>query len=149
MEWPKIALDPFKDQAMCFGCGKANPIGLQLKFAWDPVTRTSSAEFTPDEKLQGWGGFLHGGIAACVLDEAIGWAAMFAGTNNVTAKMQVRYRRMVPLRQTYIVSCRIIKQSSRLIETEAKLADLNGNVFTEASSTQFVVSQREEIFKND
>jgi acyl-coenzyme A thioesterase PaaI-like protein len=149
MELPKLQLDPFKDQNLCFGCGKGNPIGLKLKFGWDENTQTSSAEFTPDEKLQGWAGFLHGGMAACVLDEAIGWASMFAGTNNVTAKLQVRYRRMVPINQTYIVSCRIIKQTSRLIETEATLTDQAGIVYAEATSTQFIVSQRQGTFQNE
>jgi beta-phosphoglucomutase family hydrolase len=143
MEWPKLEFDPLKDQDWCFGCGQSNPIGLKLKFSWDEKSRTSSAEFTPDKTLQGWAGFLHGGIAACVLDEAIGWASMFAGTNNVTAKMQVRYRRMIPVNQTYLVACRVAKQTSRLIETEAKITDQNGSVFAEAVSTQFIVSQRE------
>jgi len=149
MEWPKLELNPYKDQDLCFGCGQANPIGLKLKFSWDEKTRTSSALFTPNQNLQGWAGFLHGGVAACVLDEAIGWASMFAGTNNVTAKIQVRYRRMIPVNQTYIISCRIVKQNSRLVETEAKLTDQAGIVFAEATSTQFIVSQREARAKND
>jgi acyl-coenzyme A thioesterase PaaI-like protein len=149
MEWPKLELDPYKDQDLCFGCGKANPIGLKLKFNWDAKTRTASAQFTPNQNLQGWAGFLHGGMAACVLDEAIGWASMFAGTNNVTAKMQVRFRRMIPVDQTYTVACRITKQSSRLIETEAKLCDQCGMVFAEATSTQFIVSKREEKHQHE
>ncbi len=84
--WPKLDLNTQKGYDKCFGCGKANPIGLKLKFAWDG--KTARAEFTPGENLQGWSGYLHGGITACVLDEAMGWAAMFAGTNNVTAKME-------------------------------------------------------------
>jgi uncharacterized protein (TIGR00369 family) len=129
---------------MCFGCGKNNPIGLKLKFTWDKKTRAASADFNPDENMQGWAGYVHGGIIACILDEAIGWAAMSAGTNSVTAKLQVRYRRMVPIGQSYTVSCRVTKQSSRLIETEAKLTDKTGSVFAEGVSTQFVVSPREE-----
>jgi acyl-coenzyme A thioesterase PaaI-like protein len=144
MEWPKLEVDPNKDQNFCFGCGKSNPIGLKLDFKWDAANHTAWADFTPGQNLQGWGGYLHGGIAACVLDEAIGWASMFAGTNNVTARLQVRYRRMVPIDQKYKVSCRITKQNSRLIETEAILADLSGEVYTEATSTQFIFGQREE-----
>jgi acyl-coenzyme A thioesterase PaaI-like protein len=149
VQWPKMDFDPYKDQDMCFGCGKANPIGLKLKFDWDANSQTAKAEFVPDRRFQGWGGFLHGGLAACILDEAIGWASMFAGTNNVTAKMQVRYRRMVPVNQTYIVACHITKQNSRLIETAAEITDQNGVVFVEATSTQFIFSQREEREKRD
>jgi len=148
MQWPKIELDP-KNQDLCFGCGKANPIGLKLKFKWDQKSRCASAEFRPGPNLQGWAGFVHGGISACVLDEAIGWASMFAGTNNVTAKLQVRYLRMIPIDQTYLVACRIIKQTSRLIETEARITGSDGSVFAEATSTQYIFSQREDNTKNE
>jgi acyl-coenzyme A thioesterase PaaI-like protein len=142
--WPKIDLDPQKNYTKCFGCGKDNPIGLKLKFAWDEKTCTASAGFTPGENLQGWSGYVHGGIIACVLDEAMGWVAMFAGTNNVTAKMQVRFRQMVTIGQTYIVSCTVSKQTSRLIETTATLTSKDGTVYAEGTSTQFVISQRGE-----
>jgi acyl-coenzyme A thioesterase PaaI-like protein len=141
--WPKVNLNPQKGYEKCFGCGKDNPIGLKLKFIWDEQTRTASAEFTPGENLQGWSGYVHGGITACVLDEAMGWVAMFAGTNNLTAKMQVRYRQMVPLGKTYIISCSITKQTSRLIETTARLSDKEGAIFAEGTSTQFIVGPRE------
>lgn len=130
---------------MCFGCGKENPIGLKLKFTWDEKSRTASTRFKPGPNLQGWPGFIHGGISACVLDEAIGWASMFAGTNNVTARMQVRYRQMLPVNGTYNLSCTIVKQSSRLIETQAYITGPDGTVYAEATSTQYVVSPRKGI----
>jgi uncharacterized protein (TIGR00369 family) len=143
--WPKIDLEPFvdQDQDMCFVCGKSNPIGLKMQFNWDEKNRTVSADFIPDEKLQGWAGHVHGGISACIMDEAIGWAAMSAGTNNVTARLQVRYRRMLPINRKFVVSATITKLTSRLIETEAKICDEAGEVYAEATSTQFIVSKRE------
>lgn len=141
--WPKLDITPPKEYDHCFGCGNTNPIGLKLKFKWDDETRTASAEFTPGKNLQGWSGYLHGGITACVLDEAMGWVAMFAGTNNVTARMQVRFRQMVPIGQTYIISCTVTKQTKRLIETEATLKDKQGEVLAEGTSTQFIVGVRE------
>ncbi|MBN1188565.1 MAG: PaaI family thioesterase [Dehalococcoidales bacterium] len=137
--WPKIDLDSLKDYDMCFGCGKANPIGLKLQFSWDERTQTAGADFTPGENLQGWAGYLHGGITACVLDEAMGWVALFTGNSNVTAKMQVRYKQMVPVGNTYRVSCTISKQTPRLIETAATLTGMDGTIYAEATSVQFVV----------
>jgi acyl-coenzyme A thioesterase PaaI-like protein len=143
-KWPKIDLQPSKDYSHCFGCGADNPIGLKLKFAWDAETRTARAEFIPNEHLQGWDGYVHGGITACVLDESMGWVAMLSGVNNVTAKMQVRYRQMVPLGRSYTVSCTITRRNSRLIETQAQLTDRDGNIYAEGTSTQFITSPREE-----
>jgi acyl-coenzyme A thioesterase PaaI-like protein len=141
--WPRVSLPALNDGGMCFGCGEKNPIGLKMKFKWNEKTQTASSSFTPGETLQGWAGFVHGGVIACVLDEAMGWAAMFSGTNNITARMQVRYRQMVPIGKTYSVSCTIIKQNSRLIETEARIADPEGNILAEGTSIQFIVSPRE------
>jgi acyl-coenzyme A thioesterase PaaI-like protein len=141
-KWPKIDLNPMPEYTMCFGCGKSNPIGLKLKFNWDEKTRTAAAEFNPTENLQGWPGHLHGGITSCVLDEAMGWAAMLAGFNNVTAKMEIRFRQMVPLNGSYIVSCTVTKQTRSLIETAAKLTDKNGTVYAEGTSIQFIASPR-------
>ncbi len=146
--WPKINLETFKEYKMCFGCGESNPIGLKLRFTWDG--KTARAEFTPRENHQGWSGYLHGGITTCVLDEAMGWTALYAGYNNVTAKMQTRFRRMIPIGETCTVTCAIIKQNSRLIETEAKITAKDGTVLAEATSTQFIVDSRgQEPEKNE
>jgi len=137
--WPRLDMDPGKNSDGCFGCGSENPIGLKLKFKWDEKNQTASAEFTPGENFQGWPGFVHGGITACVLDEAMGWTTLAAGANNVTARIQVRYRQLAPLGKTYIVTCRITKQTSRLTETIATLSGLDGTVYAEGTSTQFLV----------
>ena len=142
--WPRLELKTDSNLDKCFGCGAANPIGLKLKFIWDKETSTASAEFTPDDNYQGWPGFVHGGITACVLDEAMGWVAMFTGHNNVTARIQVRYRQLVPLSNTYTVTCTISKQTSRLIETSATLIGKDGTIFAEGTSTQFIVHSNEK-----
>lgn len=146
---PELHLDPTKDIDMCFGCGKANPVSLKLKFKWDSEKKTAMADFTPDKYLQGWSGYVHGGVTACVLDEAIGQATMFAGVNSVTARLQVRYRKMIAIGNTYTVSCTITKKSSRLVETASRITDKDGNIMAEGTSTQYVVSPRPEGCQND
>jgi acyl-coenzyme A thioesterase PaaI-like protein len=140
--WPKVDVQTWKEYTRCFGCGQDNPVGLKLKFSWDGAT--ARAEFTPDTNHQGWGGYVHGGITCCVLDEAMGWTALFNGYNNVTAKMQTRFRRMIPIGETCEVTCRIVRQTSRLIETEAKLVGKDGTIFADATSTQFIIGPRKE-----
>jgi len=140
--WPKINLNTNRDYSMCYGCGKSNPFGLKLKFVWDG--QTASAEFIPDENHQGWSGYLHGGLIACVLDEAMGWASKFSGIYSVTAKMQVRYRQMVSIGKTYLISCSVTRHTRRLAETKALLTDLDGAIFAEGTSTQFVIKTKED-----
>lgn len=79
----------------CFGCGPLNKDGLQLKF--EPGPDGSAAEYTMPERFQSWAGMAHGGIAALMLDEAVGWAAWHAGHPGVTGRLQVSYRRPLKL----------------------------------------------------
>ena len=85
--WPQISVNTDKEYSMCFGCGQNNPIGLKLTFKWDG--KTAKAEFTPNEFYQSWSGIVHGGIIICLLDEAMGYAALFEGMNCATASIQV------------------------------------------------------------
>ena len=147
--WPQIAIDTRNDRGykMCFGCGKDNPIGLKLKFKWDG--KEARAEFTPGENHQGWPGYVHGGILLCLLDEAFGYAAMYGGTNNVTARIQVRLRRMVLIGEPLVITCSIAKRNKRLIETEARVSLTDGTIIAEGTSTQFVISLREDKSKSN
>ena len=80
----------------CYGCGDDNPISLGLTF--ERVGERCVATFRPRAELRGVPGFLHGGVAATVLDEtmaSLGW--MLDGVHTVTATLELKYRRPVPL----------------------------------------------------
>ncbi|MGY1770445.1 PaaI family thioesterase [Blastococcus sp. SYSU D00813] len=91
----------------CFGCGHANPRGLQLRSypGEDGVTAT----FTPWPQHDNGLGYLNGGIISTVLDchsaaavmheaDARGWGPLpGAALAYVTAGLDVRYLRPAPL----------------------------------------------------
>ena len=145
--WPQISLDIDRGYSMCFGCGQDNPIGLKLSFQWDG--KTARAEFTPGELYQGWSGFVHGGIITCLLDEAMAYAALFGGVNCITAKMQVRLRRLALVGEPLVITSSIIKKTKRLVETKAAVSLKDGTPIAESTSTQFVVSTSEGELKTD
>jgi len=147
--WPQITIDTRNDREykMCFGCGKDNPIGLKLKFKWDG--KEARAEFTPGECHQGWPGYVHGGILLCLLDEATGYAAMYGGTNNVTARIQARLRRLALIGEPLVITCSIANKNKRLIETEARVSLKDGTIIAEGTSTQFIVALREDKSKSN
>ncbi len=144
MEIPRLSVDTSPNEyRMCFGCGKDNPIGLKLKFQQDG--KQVRAEFTPKEHHQGWPGYVHGGVLFCLLDEAVGYATMYTGNNAVTAKIQIRLKRMVQVGEPLVITASVKKNNKRLVETEASICLKDGTVIAEASSTQFVFSQRKEV----
>ena len=70
--------DLYPDElAHCYGCGKNNPFGYQLKTYL--VGDETIAHFTPDEKSTALPGSVYGGLVASLLDcHRTGSAAAFA-----------------------------------------------------------------------
>ena len=138
--WPQISVDTEKGYSLCFGCGQDNPIGLKLSFQWDG--KTARAEFTPTKFYQSWSGLVHGGILTCILDEAMGYAALFEGMNCVTAKMQVKLRGLASIDEPLIITSSTIKKTRKLVETKAAISLKDGTLIAEGTATQFVTSTR-------
>ncbi len=135
--WPELSLERTADYHSCFGCGRDNPIGLKLHFVWDgTIART---EFTPQAVYQGWPGLIHGGIMACILDEAMGYAALFTAGHCVTAKMALRLKQPARIGQLLVVTASVKRRTRKLIETTACVAAPDGTIFAEASGTHFLV----------
>ena len=137
MEIPELNLEKVKANPMCFGCGRDNPQSLKMKFFQDGDT--TGAEFLPREHHQGWPGHVHGGALMTAIDEAIGKAAFDKGIWAVTAKIEIRLKSMARIGEPLIVKTRIIKQTSRTAEVEARLNRQNGSAVAEALALLFIV----------
>ena len=125
---------------MCFGCGQENPIGLKLNFQWDG--KTAAEEFIPTEVYQGWSGFVHGGIILCILDEAMSYAALFEGMECVTAKMQVRLKRLAQIGEPLMITSSVTKKNRRLVETRAVISLKDGTLIAEGTGTHFAIDAK-------
>ncbi len=135
--WPKVALDIDRDEGLCFGCGRNNPIGLKLDFQKDG--ETARAEFTPGELYQGWPGMVHGGIILCLLDEAVSWIALLEGMSCITAEFSSKLRHPAPINELLLVTASVTKKSRKLVKTQASVSLKDGTLIAEATATQFVV----------
>lgn len=114
----------------CFGCGDRNPEGLHIEFQVNG--RSVTGRFTARQSHQGYPGVAHGGIAAAVLDEAMGWAMYAAGVWAMTARMQVKYRRPLPLGEELAVIAEVVRERGRWLEARAALRTLSGGLVAEA-----------------
>ena len=88
-----VAADP--------GAGDDASLGLGLRFRLEGRAGTTPllvATFRPKPRHQGAPGFLHGGVAATCLDEAMaGVGYALDRIHTVTATLNLKYRRPVPL----------------------------------------------------
>ncbi len=125
------------DYDKCFGCGKSNPIGLKLRFRnEDGVAR---CEFTPEPEHQGWPGVVHGGILSTILDEAMGWTALFNGKKTVTGKLEIRFRRPARIGEPLVVEGRIARDGGRFLVVRAEARAHDGGIVAEGIGTMFVI----------
>jgi len=135
--WPQTSIDTDLTENHCFGCGQNNPIGLKLSFRWDG--ETARTEFTGNELYQGWPGLLHGGITACLLDEATAYAARNEGVNCVTARIQVEFKQPIPVNEPLLIASSVTSKTRKLLRSHATISLNNGTIVAEAKTTQFVV----------
>ena len=97
-----MSLQLAKDKR-CFVCGVENPHSLRVKVEQDGTNRVT-AEFVADERYRGWSDYLHGGILSLIFDEMLGWLSRYMGHDAMTARLEVRYRKPVPLGSRLIFS---------------------------------------------
>jgi uncharacterized protein (TIGR00369 family) len=96
---------------LCFGCGGANARGMKLEFEADEVAKRIRGNFKMGAEYQGGAGFLHGGIIALLLDEAMGKVCRFRDVRAVTAELTIEYLKPIPVEQTISIEA---------FETDAK-----------------------------
>jgi acyl-coenzyme A thioesterase PaaI-like protein len=88
----------------CYGCGRLNPEGLQLKSYWDGIE--TIARFRPRPSHMAIPGYVYGGLLASLIDcHGTGSASAAAGrqwpdkapVRFVTASLHVNYLRPTPI----------------------------------------------------
>ena len=128
------------DDGRCFACGPENPIGMHLRFEQSGMGVRARA--TLGDQFQGWRGIAHGGIALALLDEAMAHAAGYAGFRGVTASMNARFRKPVPLNAPIEIEGRIVWTRRNVLEIHAQVTG-GGSVLVEAEG-RFVAKGRVE-----
>lgn len=117
------------DVAHCFGCGRLNDKGHQIKSYWDGDE--TIARFTPKEYHTAIPGYVYGGLIASLIDcHGTGTAALAAykaanrepGTmpafRFVTASLQVDYLKPTPLGSELEIRGKIIELNGRKVVSE-------------------------------
>lgn len=121
-----------KDTGICFACGKSNPHGLQLKIRKNG-NEGVELDYAVPEQFAGWQGVTHGGIVATILDELMAWACTEAGFHSVTGEMAVRFRQPLHTGISVRGFGRVTAVRGRLLLTESRIVDADGEVIAEAT----------------
>lgn len=119
-------------QNHCFGCGLLNPAGLKLEFSVG-TEHNVVCEATVSDNYEGPPGYLHGGIIATLLDEAMSKANRAQGVTAMTRQMQVEYLKPVPSGAPIRIEGRVTLSEGRKHWTEAKIVNAHGVLLAHAS----------------
>jgi acyl-coenzyme A thioesterase PaaI-like protein len=141
---------------MCFICGLDNPIGLHLHF-YETQPGIIESIYTAPDHFQGYPGVLHGGIVAAILDEVSGRSQMGTDSTNsrfmFTARLEIKYRRNVPINRALKIVGRAGKARSKAAEAWAGIYDnetdellAEGNaLLIDVPADQFDITRLDEL----
>jgi len=112
----------------CFACGKNNPDGMRLRFAYDEARNCYVSRFRLDKRYTGPPGHCHGGIIATILDEAMGKVNKLRQVVALTSEITIQYLKPVPLNKPLRVESREVKVKGRRHINMAEILNQKGEV---------------------
>lgn len=136
------------NSAHCFICGRDNSVGLHLHIYETAPGEVRSTYIAPDH-FQGYPGVLHGGIVAAIIDEVSGRAHMGSDPQNprfmFTAKLEVKYRKNIPLGRQLEIIGRAGKSRSKSAEAWAGIYDAETNELLAEGNTLLINVPKEQF----
>ncbi|MEO8286492.1 MAG: PaaI family thioesterase [Chloroflexota bacterium] len=137
LEGSGVGLQDVWPDATCYGCGPANPAGLQIKSFWSSDGTEVICRFKPrPEQNAGFPNVMYGGLVASLIDchsiwTAIAWTYRAEGREHgslpaisyVTGSLTVRYLSPTALDREVLLR-------SRVVELHAKKALVKCSVFS-------------------
>jgi hypothetical protein len=134
---------------VCYGCGSANPHGLQIKSYWEGDGVHVITTHTPDGKYTGWPSLVYGGLIAMLVDCHSNWTAMAhhyraegreAGTHPridcVTGSLGIKYIKPTPMGVPLTLRARVEGEVGR--KTRVVCDVLADDVLTAIGDSVFV-----------
>ena len=123
----------------CFVCGEENPDGLNLKVVYDGADGVRT-EFLAEERYRGWSDYLHGGVLTLIFDEMLGWLSRYLGHDAMTARLEVRYRKPVPLGSRLTFHGVLEREIKGLLDIRLNARLDDGSVAAEANGRMMIIS---------
>lgn len=122
----KAEVHPF-----CFVCSDSNPLGLALQYASQP-DGSVAATFLAKPALEGYSGWLHGGVIAALLDGAMTNCLFAQNRPAFTVELKVRYHASVRVTEEVQLRAWLDDESHGLYQLRAQLTQ-DGAVKASAS----------------
>jgi acyl-coenzyme A thioesterase PaaI-like protein len=131
-----IPLDPDKlipqHAPWCFGCGQNNPEGLGLRTRMEDGVIVATVEL--HARFSGAPGIAHGGAAASILDDVLGFIPFARERLAVTRTLETHFLAPVPVERQILARAWLTAERGRKLWTEGTIETLEGRVLVEATA---------------
>jgi uncharacterized protein (TIGR00369 family) len=130
--------------AGCIACGRQNVHGLGLSLHVDEASGIVRTQFSPRPEHIGFEGIIHGGVLATVLDEAMVWAATWAGKRFcVAAEVSVRFRKSAAVGRELRCEARVEGAGKRpgtprLLHAEGRIIEVDGGAVVAEATGKYM-----------
>lgn len=117
----------------CIICGMDNPLGVKAQF-YNMEDKSVMSKFSYSENHQSYPGRVHGGMITAMLDE-LGLRALWANGIDewgVTMSLETKFRKPVPYNVPLIGKGVLVSSTSRFVQAEACIMDMDGNKLADA-----------------
>jgi uncharacterized protein (TIGR00369 family) len=129
----------------CFVCGMNNPNGMRLKFILDEAHQTFVCQFRLSKRYTGPPGHTHGGVIACILDDAMGKVNKLHHVVALTREMTIEYLKPVPLHKPLRVEGRELSVHGRQHINTAEILNDKNEVLARSRGI-FIAIDAEKMF---
>jgi uncharacterized protein (TIGR00369 family) len=138
---PEKKLQKVAADSGCFVCGENNPIGFKAVIEVDQEQATSWTKVKLPAEFQGWRDVVHGGVIAALLDEVCIYACRARAEQCVTAELQVRYRKPVPIGSEVEVFGQLVDCERKFWQAAGQLK-IEGTLYAEAQAKVYILDER-------
>jgi uncharacterized protein (TIGR00369 family) len=94
------------------------------------------------DRFEGPSGYVHGGIIATLLDEAMSKAVRASGRTSMTRQMEIDYLRPVPSGAAIRIEGRVVRSEGRKHWTEAKIMNAKGTALAQGKGLFIEIRSR-------
>lgn len=138
----RLPIIPNQPHGTCFGCGRINQFGLQMKFHSDGNKVFSKLQIP--SHLSGWVEVAHGGVVSTVLDETMAWTAIWILKKFILTKtMTVDFLKKTPTEDFIYSEGEITEVSEREAKVSAHLYNSEFRLCARSTSVMAVFTPEE------
>lgn len=122
-----------------FVSGRRDSRAIRVRYFWNASAQQFAGRAWIGPETEGPPGHAHGGSQAALLDEGMGAVAWLAGHTVLAAKIEVNFRKPLPLGTVLTMWATVERVEGRKVYAKARLENDVGTVYSESTGLFIVI----------